>query len=165
MTVRWGKTSFDHASDLIVRDLFEGGPAAPKRLKRKTDKRKGRGVEAEKLARPKPPMKHYSKIDCPCCRRKMDKPDLDTVIDYYEIPKLEEAILRAVWKGRGFPVPTERIFDLMYFDDPDGGPGPGKMYRAFKVGVHKLRRRLEGSGITVENVGYRRGYRLILGEK
>jgi hypothetical protein len=112
-----------------------------------------------------PPPKHFSEIDCPCCRRKIEKPDFDVLVDYYKITPLQAAVLDAVWRGRGLPVPTERIFTVMYADDPDGGPSPNAMYRDFKVALHKLRKRLEGSGVTVENVGYRQGYRLVLGDK
>ncbi len=59
----------------------------------------------------------------------------------------------------------ERVFDVMYEDDPDGGPGQAKMYRAFKVALCHLRKKLKGSGIGIENVGYRAGYRLIMDSK
>lgn len=104
-----------------------------------------------------------SPLPCPCCKRPVDIPPLDIVVDHYRIPPLQSRILGAVWRGRGYPVPTERIFDVMYTDDPDGGPSPCAMYRAFEVALFHLRARLNGSGISIENVGYRRGYRLILG--
>lgn len=50
----------------------------------------------------------------------------------------------------------------MYADDPDGGPSNTKMYEAFKFGLNRLRSKLEGSGIEIENVGYRRGWRLVM---
>lgn len=71
--------------------------------------------------------------------------------------------MRAVWKGNGRAVQTEQIFCAMYASDPDGGPSPCAMYRAFKALLHNIRVRLEGSGITVENAGYRKGYRLVIG--
>jgi hypothetical protein len=39
------------------------------------------------------------------------------------------------------------------------------MYLAFKVALCHLREKLAGSGIGIENVGYRQGYRLVLGQK
>lgn len=104
-----------------------------------------------------------SPINCPCCQQRVTVPTLEIVIDRYSVTPLEARILGAVWKGKGMPVMTERIFDAMYADDPDGGPSPTRMYAAFKVALCHLRARLAGSGITVENVGYRQGYRLILG--
>ena len=109
----------------------------------------------------KPPL-HFSAIECPCCKKPVGVPDIGVLVDYYEIPAQEAAILRAVWKGKGHPVPNERIFDLMYEDDPDGGPTPQKMYSAFKVSLHYLRARLKGSGVGIESCGYRKGFRLIL---
>lgn len=109
---------------------------------------------------------HLSKsIPCPCCGQSVHVPSVDIVIDYYSITPLEARILRAIWKGRGLPVMTERIFDAMYEDDPDGGPSPARMYSAFKVALCRMRSRLEGSGISIENVGYRQGYRLIIGDQ
>jgi hypothetical protein len=103
-------------------------------------------------------------IDCPCCKRPVSVPSLEIVIDRYGVTPLQARILEAVWRGKGMPVVTERIFDAMYADDPDGGPTPSQMYKAFKVALCRLRERLEGTGIGIENVGYRQGYRLVIGE-
>lgn len=60
------------------------------------------------------------------------------------------------------PVSTQRIFDAMYADDPDGGPTAAKMYGAFKYALCHLRKRLVGSGYRIENAGYCMGYRLVI---
>lgn len=103
-------------------------------------------------------------IPCPCCGQVVGTPSLEIVVQTYGISAFEARILGAVWRGKGRPVQTERIFDAMYADDPDGGPSHTKMYQAFKFGLHRLRDRLTGSGVLIENVGYRRGYRLLLKE-
>lgn len=103
-------------------------------------------------------------IDCPLCGQPVRVPTLEIVVDHYGVTPLESRILGAVWHGRGLPVSTERIFERMYADDPDGGPSPPRMYATFKVELCRLRKRLAGSGIGVENVGYRQGYRLVFGE-
>ena len=110
-------------------------------------------------------MAEIEPINCPCCRQLVAVPSLDIVVDRYHVPPMEARILGAVWRGKGLPVQTERIFDAMYVDDPDGGPSPTRMYAAFKVALCHLRARLEGSGIGVENVGYRQGYRLLMAGK
>lgn len=107
---------------------------------------------------------HIATIDCPCCKQPVRVPSLEIVIDHYGVTPLEARILGAIWKGKGLPVQTEKIFDAMYWDDADGGPSPPRMYAAFKVALCHLRDRLEGSGVSIVNVGYRRGYRLVLGE-
>lgn len=99
---------------------------------------------------------------CPCCGGLVAVPTLDMVIETCGIGKIEGLILEAVWRGKGKSVPTQRIFDAMYADDPDGGPSQTEMYKRFKFGLHRLRTKLEGSGVSVENVGYQRGYRLIM---
>jgi len=103
-------------------------------------------------------------VECPCCRQAVGIPTIEMIIDHYNVSALEARILRAVWRGKGHPVQTERIFDAMYADDPDGGPSLTSMYAALKGALHRLRRRIEGSGISIENAGYRRGYRLVIGE-
>jgi hypothetical protein len=99
---------------------------------------------------------------CPCCKQPVSAPQPEIVIDHYGLTPMEGRIFTTVWKGKGLPVVTERIFTAMYIDDPDGGPSPDRMYLAFKVALCHLRQKLEGSGIGIANVGYRRGYRLVL---
>lgn len=96
------------------------------------------------------------------CSQPVDVPTLDVVIRKYELPPLQAKILRAIWNGNGHPVLPGKVFDLMYEDDIDGGPSDAEMYRAFKVALCRLRSRIEGSGVSIESVGYRAGYRLVL---
>lgn len=102
---------------------------------------------------------------CPCCAQVVLAPTLEMVVDRCDLTPLEGKILSAIWKGRGMPVMTARVFDFMYADDPDGGPEENRAYLAFKVSLCHLRKKLAGSGVGVENVGYRQGYRLVLGER
>lgn len=99
---------------------------------------------------------------CPCCGHPVHVPSLEMVIELYRVTEFQSRILRPLWKAAGRTVSTQRIFDEMYADDPDGGPSNTEMYKAFKFGLHRLRARLEGSGIEIENVGYRRGWRLVM---
>ena len=91
-------------------------------------------------------------------------PTLDVLCLALNLQPLQARILRAVWAGKGQAVPTSRIFTSMYEDDIDGGPCDVAMYRAFKVALCRLRRRLEGSGVSIETVGYRAGWRILLHE-
>lgn len=160
--------AFDELAALHIRDLFEDFHAAgrrrPGRIKRGRKSVRKKWREEEPIKRTAPPTT-FDQIDCPCCRQRVGVPSLDIIIDHYGIPPMQARILSAVWRGKGLPVPTERVFDSMYADDPDGGPSPAAMYRAFKVALCHLRKRLNGSGVGVENCGYRMGYRLILGVK
>jgi hypothetical protein len=104
-------------------------------------------------------------IDCPCCKQKVPVPTMEIVIDKYRVAPLEARVLEAVWRGRGLEVSQERIFGVMYADDPDGGPATQKMYAALKGAIFNLRERLAGSGYSIESAGYRRGFRLVLGVK
>lgn len=106
----------------------------------------------------------FSPIDCPCCKQPVRVPSLEIVANHYKLTPLETRILGAVWRGRGMPVRTERIFDAMYIDDPDGGPPPGRMYSAFKVALCHMRAKLKGSGVGIRTIGYRQGYAISLGE-
>lgn len=97
-------------------------------------------------------------MPCPCCGQAVGVPSLDIVVEICGISEFQARILGAVWRGKGRPVPTQRIFDAMYADDPDGGPSQVEMYKSFKAALFLLRQRLDGSGVSVVNIGYRRGY-------
>lgn len=99
---------------------------------------------------------------CPICERHVGAPSFSEAVSAYGFTGHEVHVLETIWRGRGLPVQTERIFDAMYADDADGGPSQSKMYQAFKIALRSLRERLEGSGISISNVGYRRGLRLSL---
>jgi len=100
-------------------------------------------------------------VDCPCCNQKVAAPSLEMMVDVYKIAPQGEKILEAVWKGRGHPVPTQRILETIWRDDPDGGPGEGAAQRYFQWALHHLRAALKGSGWSVVNCGYNAGYRLV----
>lgn len=84
------------------------------------------------------------------------------LIDVCGISKDQGDVLAAIWRGKGVVVPTQRIFDAMYADDPNGGPSTERMYSALKLRLNKLRKKLEGTGVGIEAVYYRRGYRIVM---
>ncbi|RVD30177.1 hypothetical protein, partial [Mesorhizobium sp. M4B.F.Ca.ET.017.02.2.1] len=92
-------------------------------------------------------------IACPLCTAAVAVPALDDLLTSREIKGLEASILRAAWKGKGMPVNTERLFDAMYADDPDGGPSPTRMYLTFNKALGRLNSLLGGSGVSVVAVG------------
>ena len=104
-----------------------------------------------------------TRTECPCCAQSVPVPPAYVVAVNSGLTPMETRILEAVWNGKGRPVQTEKIFDRMYEDDPDGGPSPARMYATFKEKLSLLKKKLNGSGVTVENVGRREGYRLVLG--
>lgn len=89
-------------------------------------------------------------------------PDLEAVINQQGISGLPAALLRAVWAGRGHPVSTERVFDALFADDPNGGPSPTGMYAVARRAHYDLSAALEGSGVAVSWRGRRQGWRLRL---
>lgn len=104
----------------------------------------------------------YKPMDCPCCGQSVGSPQLDIVIETCKLQPIEAKILTAVWKGGGHAVSSGRIIDMMYADDRHGGPS--SPHSLFKVYLSRLRARLAGSGVGVETVGYRGGYRLVIGK-
>ncbi|MBI1203777.1 MAG: hypothetical protein GC182_14845 [Rhodopseudomonas sp.] len=99
---------------------------------------------------------------CPMCKARVSAPTFDDAVRTYGLEGFEAVILKAIWNGNGFPVVTSQIFEMMYADDPDGGPAPDVMYRAFNVALRRIREKLLGSGIRIASVGFRRGYRISL---
>lgn len=84
------------------------------------------------------------------------------LIDHCRVSPFQANVLRAVWQGKGLPVPTQVIFNEMYRDDPDGGPSDVSMYSSLKAALHLLRLKLIGSGVSIESAGYGGGYRLVV---
>lgn len=103
-------------------------------------------------------------IRCPCCFQEVWRPTLDAVADLAGLQPMEKKVLSAIWAGNGLPVDNERIFLAMYADDPNGGPEPAQMYNALKTALSYMRKKLHGTGVGIENQGYRQGFRLVLGE-
>lgn len=112
----------------------------------------------------KPTPVHFSEIKCPCCSSPTKSPSLEMIIDLYRLSPMESAVLTAVWRGRGYEVSAPAIFNVMYADDPDGGPSDSKMYSSLKFVMHKLRKKLSQSGIKINYI-CQRGYKLELGSK
>ena len=102
-------------------------------------------------------------IPCPCCGHEIKAPSFEQIVNHYEIAPQAARLLDAVWKGRGLPVSTQRICEVIWSDDPNGGPPEARMYRNFQWALHHLRKRLVGSGVSVESAGYNAGYRLVMG--
>lgn len=100
--------------------------------------------------------------NCPLCKQPVIAPSLAEVIAAQHLRGFEAKILSAVWAAGGMPARTEQIFEAMYADDPDGGPTPSKMYLDFKHTLHHVQEKLVGSGVGIESVGFRCGYRLSL---
>ncbi|WP_370677426.1 hypothetical protein [Pleomorphomonas sp. PLEO] len=102
-------------------------------------------------------------VTCPCCGAMAPVLSPNLIARAYELPPQQEAILARVWQGRGKPVTGEAIISEMYADDEDGGPEYETARKYFKTQLCLLRKRIEGSGVRIEVVGYQRGFKLVLG--
>ncbi|MES0016149.1 hypothetical protein [Mesorhizobium sp. M0036] len=92
----------------------------------------------------------------------MTVPALDHLLASREIKGFEAAVLAEVWRGKGMRVASERLWDAMYADDPDGGPASTqRMYADLRGAIYSLNTRLNDSGISVLR-DYRSGFRLAL---
>lgn len=100
--------------------------------------------------------------ECPCCKGTVGVPALDDLIASKGIKGIQAAVLEAVWQSKGMPVETDKLFDAMYADDPDGGPSPTRMYLALGRGVEALNTQLKDQSVSVVRVGRNGGYRLVL---
>lgn len=101
-------------------------------------------------------------VVCPCCGSPVDAPSFELLVDALDVSRDQASVLLAIWKGKGTAVSTQRIFDAMYANDRSGGPSSQLMYSALKMRLHKLREKLEGSGVAIESAGYGRGYRIVM---
>lgn len=100
-----------------------------------------------------------NRIMCPCCKRPALVMSPEIVRDHCGLSPRETTVLAAIWKGRGHPAPADRIFSTMY---PSGGPSPTECYSALKTAMSRLRKKLEGTEVKIETVGYRGGWRLVV---
>lgn len=91
---------------------------------------------------------------CPCCKRSVQAPSLDIVIEHCKLPPMQARVLGTIWKGKGRPVPTDAIIAAM----DRGIDVKAHTYTDFKIALHHLRRRVKGAGIAIPNAGYARGY-------
>jgi hypothetical protein len=101
--------------------------------------------------------------ECPCCHRPQTAPSFESIVAATKLSPLAVAALEAVWEGGGLSVPSEKIIDRMWMDDPDGGPADAKMYRMYKATLNELRTKLSGTGVGIVTAGYRQGHRLVMG--
>lgn len=100
---------------------------------------------------------------CPCCQQTVQAHSPDALVDELDLPPHEEAILRTVCRGSGFPVKTAQIMEVMFADDENGGPALSQMTQMFNLALRGLRERLEGTSVAVERAYYKKGYRLVIG--
>lgn len=99
-------------------------------------------------------------IPCPCCKKTVPAPTVEMVVDHLHLTKLQAQILKAVWRGKGQPVPTEAIIAAM--DQAESTKKKSRDYVDFKVVLCRLRQRLKPLGIVIQNTGYARGYHIEL---
>lgn len=103
-------------------------------------------------------------IDCPCCGHPVKAPDLETIIDVCDLSKMQARVFGAIWRGRGHPVPSTKVIDAMYADDPNGGPYESEAYVRLKVCMCRLRKklaRLKDQPIEIETTRLR-GHRVVI---
>lgn len=95
-------------------------------------------------------------IPCPLCGAGAGTGTLDTLVRSHGMTGHPEAVLRAVWSAGGRPTTTERIFDEMYADDPEGGPSQGKMYQDLHHALDAVNSALAGT-LQIVAIGNRSG--------
>lgn len=100
---------------------------------------------------------------CPICGGAVKVPPLDdlalALINDHGLSEDAEAVLRCLWGAKGLPVDAERIFDVMFADDPDGGPSTVASYAALRVALKELDRAAPG---IVVYLGRSKGWRMKL---
>jgi len=97
-----------------------------------------------------------SELICPCCRQPMAAPPpMAGVLDGLRRPQ-HRVIAEALIKAYPRPLSRDRLIELLYGDDPDGGPeGAGNIVT---VRIAHLRKELAPMGWTVNCNGRGRGY-------
>jgi hypothetical protein len=86
------------------------------------------------------------------------RPSVDVLVLALDLQPMQAAIVRAVLKGKGRPVPTALILLEMY---GDADQSPARMYASFKESLSKMRKRLLTVGLSIQSAGYGAGYRAV----
>lgn len=96
---------------------------------------------------------------CPCCGAKIKVPTFENLVVRAEISEMQARILKPVWRAKGEYIPTERLIDFLYADDPDGGPLNAR--GSFQIILRQLRAKLAPFGVKIKS-RYSVGYRLVM---
>jgi len=98
--------------------------------------------------------------ECPCCGQSVQAPPLQVVSAMAGLSLYEHRVLAAIWGAAGQPVRADRIIDAVWYDDIDGGPDDAPLQ--VRVLVHRLRRKLVGTGVRIGLGGQHRAYNIEL---
>jgi hypothetical protein len=95
--------------------------------------------------------------ECPCCKTKLDEPiDVEVLALHAGLTEDEEAVLFALIEKRGRWLNGEKIADVIYADDPNGGPDQwAKQQAAVRNVMSGLRQKLPGTRLYVEHLNQR----------
>lgn len=102
-------------------------------------------------------------MSCPCCGQKVDAPPLAVISATAGLSLYEHRVLAAIWDAKGMPVRADRIIDAVWYDDIDGGPEDAGLQ--VRVLVHRLRRKLVGTGVRIGLGGQHRAYSIELAKE
>lgn len=109
-----------------------------------------------------PPDGGRSPKPCPCCGQCVRVPTVKFLVLACRMQPLMQRILRVIWKGHGQPVLMPAILNaICAARDKNLSATDQKLYLSFKVALHHLRNKMRGSGVSVDNVGYGHGYRIV----
>ena len=85
---------------------------------------------------------------CPCCGSAGTRPDPKAVVDAIKMSPTQRRIADLLASRFGRPVLCEHVADVVYADDPDGGPDGG--IRVISAHISKIRRRIAKHGLSID---------------
>jgi hypothetical protein len=97
---------------------------------------------------------------CPCCLRALAEPTGDLAVYSAAMAPRERIVFDVLARGKGRAVHITTLMDAMYADDPTGGPDWDLAYGSLRRVIFRIRKRLDGSGVSIEGVRSLRGYRI-----
>jgi hypothetical protein len=89
---------------------------------------------------------------CKCCGQTL--PSSPILPDLVTGGKQRE-LIDAVWRAGRYGIKTEQLFQVLYQDDPEGGPGTG--HRALHALICYTNRKLRPQGFIIYGDGQRSG--------
>ncbi|WP_375598330.1 helix-turn-helix domain-containing protein [Devosia sp. Naph2] len=104
--------------------------------------------------------RQFRPVKCRCCGRQIASPTLEQVMSVYGLQPRERQIIRIIDSAIGRVASNEWLLELMFADDPVP-KNPDRKYSALKVAISNARKKLRGSGVTIEAIGYGQGFTLV----
>lgn len=98
-------------------------------------------------------------IPCPCCGQLVARQSVGEVIRDVRLPPIQKRMLEVLAASMGQLIPADRLVDVAYGDDPEGGPLDARNCVASHI--KRLKPKIAAYGLAIEGKQNGSGRRLV----